>query len=256
MVRKPPSLGGFRSFGAHLWWMLWLIPWTDEEAVAAGETRETWHQVIAAMTPASEPVRRTVALLAETETAVGVNLGYFVSESSPPEFIAGVVDRLPPPVQWRVRHKVTQPNYFPRSPLARSARERALANMFALLPALHEAGVPLLIGTDVWPGFGLHHEMELFVRAGIGASDVLSLATLGAARIMGMDDQSGSVEPGKLADLILVDGDPIADISDIRRVVTVVSDGRVYDPAAIYGALGIRPCCELQEADRRLPKCW
>jgi imidazolonepropionase-like amidohydrolase len=61
---------------------------------------------------------------------------------------------------------------------------------------------------------------------------------------MGMDDELGSVAPGKLADLILVDGDPTRDISDIRRVVLVVKDGRVYDPAAIYRALGIRPCCD------------
>ncbi len=61
---------------------------------------------------------------------------------------------------------------------------------------------------------------------------------------MGMDDELGSVEPGKLADLILVDGDPTKDISDIRRVVLVVKDGRVYDAAAIYRAFGIEPCCK------------
>ena len=76
---------------------------------------------------------------------------------------------------------------------------------------------------------------------------MLSLATLGAARVMGMDDELGSIEPGKLADLILVDGDPTTNISDIRRVVGAIKDGRVYDPAAIYRALGIEPCCASRE---------
>lgn len=58
--------------------------------------------------------------------------------------------------------------------------------------------------------------MELFVEAGIPAGEVLSLATLGAARVMGMDEELGSVETGKLAELILIDGDPTRDISDIR----------------------------------------
>jgi imidazolonepropionase-like amidohydrolase len=114
-----------------------------------------------------------------------------------------------------------------------------------LVRALHEAGVPLVLGTDApIGGFELHREMELFVRAGIPAPDVLQIATLGAARAMGMEDELGSLEPGKLADLILVDGDPTQDIRDIRRVMRVVKDGRVYDPAALYRALGIRPCCD------------
>jgi imidazolonepropionase-like amidohydrolase len=82
--------------------------------------------------------------------------------------------------------------------------------------------------------------MELLVQAGIPAPDVLRLVTLGAARVMGMDAELGSIEPGKIADLILVDGDPTTDIRDSRSVVMVVKDGRVYDPAAIYGALGFR----------------
>jgi imidazolonepropionase-like amidohydrolase len=59
------------------------------------------------------------------------------------------------------------------------------------------------------------------------------------------------MEPGNLADLILVDGDPTADIRDIRRVVMVVKGGRVYDPAAIYRALGIKPCREPEPAEAR-----
>jgi imidazolonepropionase-like amidohydrolase len=122
--------------------------------------------------------------------------------------------------------------------------DRYVSSWMGFVRAAHEAGVPVLPGTDLMPGFGLHRELELYVQAGIPAPEVLTLATLGAARVMGMDGELGSIEPGKLADLILVDGDPTTDISDIRRVVTVIKDGRVYDPAAIYRALGIEPCCQ------------
>lgn len=122
-------------------------------------------------------------------------------------------------------------------------------NVLDIVRQMHEAGVPVLPGTDMMPGVALHRELELYVQAGIPAPEVLTLATLGAARVMGMDNELGSIESGKLADLILVDGDPTIEISDIRRVVTVIKDGRVYDPAAIYRALGIEPCCELETPD-------
>lgn len=106
-------------------------------------------------------------------------------------------------------------------------------NVLDIVRQMHEAGVPVLPGSDMLPGVAVHRELELYVQAGVPASEALTLATLGAARIMGMDNELGSIEPGKLGDLILVDGDPTADIGDLRRVVFVVKEGRVYDPAAI-----------------------
>jgi len=83
--------------------------------------------------------------------------------------------------------------------------------------------------------------IELDAAAGIPAPVVLQIATLNAARIMGRDSVLGSVAPGKLADLIVVDGNPAERISDIRRVSVVVKDGTVYEPAALYRAIGVRP---------------
>ena len=77
-------------------------------------------------------------------------------------------------------------------------------------------------------------ELELYVESGIPAPEVLRIATLGAAQVMKRDRELGSVAPGKLADLILVDGDPAARIADIRRVVLTVKDGVVFDPAALW----------------------
>jgi imidazolonepropionase-like amidohydrolase len=66
-------------------------------------------------------------------------------------------------------------------------------------------------------------------------------ATLNAARIMSMDKDLGSIAPGKLADLVLVDGDPTTNISDIRKTVVVVKDGVLYNPTELYTELGVTP---------------
>ena len=70
---------------------------------------------------------------------------------------------------------------------------------------------------------------------------MLRIATLGAARVMKLDHDLGTIAPGKLADLIMVDGDPTQTISDIRKVVLVVKDGTMYDPAKLYATIGVKP---------------
>jgi imidazolonepropionase-like amidohydrolase len=112
--------------------------------------------------------------------------------------------------------------------------------MLDFVAALHKAGVTVVPGTDALPGFALHRELELYVDAGIPATDVLRMATLTSAQVAKRDKDLGTIEPGKLADFILVDGDPTKNISDIRKVVTVVKDGKVFEPKEIYAELGIR----------------
>ena len=90
-------------------------------------------------------------------------------------------------------------------------------------------------------GMMLHRELELEVQAGIPPARALQNATLLAARVLGQDASLGSVAPGKKADLLLVEGNPVERISDVRRGRLVVKDGVTYDPAALYGALGIAP---------------
>jgi imidazolonepropionase-like amidohydrolase len=106
---------------------------------------------------------------------------------------------------------------------------------------LHRAGVPLLAGTDDLAGFTLHRELELYVEAGIPAPEALRIATLGAAEVTGRAESLGTVEPGKLADLILVAGNPAEDISDVRKVEVTIKGGTLYRSAELYQALGIRP---------------
>jgi imidazolonepropionase-like amidohydrolase len=91
------------------------------------------------------------------------------------------------------------------------------------------------------PGFTLERELEIYAEAGLPPSKVLQIATLEAARVSGRAEELGAIETGKLADLVLVDGDPTARISDVRNVRMVVQNGLVYDPAKLCAELGIRP---------------
>jgi imidazolonepropionase-like amidohydrolase len=115
------------------------------------------------------------------------------------------------------------------------------AAMIRMVGELYRSGITIVAGTDGWPGFELHRELELYVRAGIPPAEVLRIATLGAARVMKHDNERGSIAPGMLADVILVDGDPSTNISDIRKVSTVVRNGVLYRSADIYRALGVKP---------------
>jgi len=79
------------------------------------------------------------------------------------------------------------------------------------------------------------------VRAGIAPAEVLRMATLTPALVMGANKDRGVIAAGKLADMIVVDGDPTKNIRDFRKITTVIKGGKVYDPAAIEKALGITP---------------
>jgi len=118
---------------------------------------------------------------------------------------------------------------------------KSFAKMMDFAGLLYRSGIPIEAGTDSMAGFALHRELELDVQAGIPASQVLQNATLNAARIMSLDKDLGSITPGKLADLTLVEGDPTANISDIRKTVLVVKDGVLYHPAELYAELGVAP---------------
>jgi hypothetical protein len=110
-----------------------------------------------------------------------------------------------------------------------------------MVAEVYEQGITIVPGTDAMAGFALHRELELYERAGIPAAQVLRIATLGSAEVAGRADQLGSIEPGKLADMILVDGDPTARMSDIRNVRLVMKDGVLFDAASLYRAIGVAP---------------
>jgi hypothetical protein len=105
---------------------------------------------------------------------------------------------------------------------------------------MHKAGIPFVAGTDEVAGFTLHRELELYVQAGLTPAQALSVATWNGAKYTGLLDQLGSIERGKRADLILIDGDPTQDISAIRKISLVMKDGVVFYPAEVYEAVGVK----------------
>jgi imidazolonepropionase-like amidohydrolase len=114
--------------------------------------------------------------------------------------------------------------------------------MEATVRVLHQAGVPIVAGTDqAVPGFSLDREIELYVKAGFTPMEAIQAATLVPARAMGMEKESGTIEVGKRADVILVDGNPLVNISDIRKVNAVFAAGKMYQPAALWSAVGFKP---------------
>lgn len=103
----------------------------------------------------------------------------------------------------------------------------------AITGALHRAGVTIMPGTDAPlrnspPGFGLHEELLLLTRAGLSPFEVLRAATLEPARFLGLLDSLGTIEVGRIADLVLLTANPLEDIRNSSRTVAVLSNGRLY----------------------------
>jgi imidazolonepropionase-like amidohydrolase len=111
------------------------------------------------------------------------------------------------------------------------------SKMVALLGRMHEAGVPIVAGTD-GAGIELVHELEIYVQAGFTPAEALAAATIVPARLVGLDTKSGSVKVGKAADLALIDGDPSSRIGDLRQTRVVMLDGKLLDADALRTAAG------------------
>jgi Amidohydrolase family len=115
------------------------------------------------------------------------------------------------------------------------------AKMLEAVARFHRAGIQIVSGTDDVAGFAFQRELELYVKAGIPANEVLRIATWNGATYARVLSDRGSIERGKRADLILIDGDPTKDISAVRNVALVLQDGDAYYPAELYGELGVKP---------------
>lgn len=141
--------------------------------------------------------------------------------------------------QWDRFFPVTEGD---RAPGIEELRARFADVLVDFTGALHDAGVPLLAGSDlaardVCPGISLHDELALLVDAGLEPVDALRAATITPARFLGSADSLGSVAVGKRADLVLLEADPLVDVENTRRIAAVIADGRVLDRAALDAIL-------------------
>ncbi len=119
--------------------------------------------------------------------------------------------------------------------------QRSAQALLQMIKKLHDAGIQLVAGTDAIAGFTLHRELELYVEAGISNADVLKIATLDSAKVAGQDKKTGSIEVGKVADLVLIEGNPLEDISAIRKVIWTIKGDQKYNAANLYQSIGIKP---------------
>ena len=133
-------------------------------------------------------------------------------------------------------------NGFGSPPEASRRRRARLEESLALVNQLHRAGIPIVAGTDQSvPGYSLHRELELYVKAGFSPFDALAAATIVPARAMKKESDSGTIERGKRGDLIVLDGSPLDDIHNTRRIYRVITNGRVFDPAPLWRSVGFQP---------------
>ena len=145
-----------------------------------------------------------------------------------------IVDRLPL-INQRSYYKGGLPKPLDGSNRYMVAHERMLDVVYDL----YQKGVDIVPGTDGLPVFLYHRELELFVKSGIPIKEVLKMATIKSAVITGVADAYGSIEVGKQADLILISGNPLERISDIRKVLWTTQGGYLYEAEALYASMGI-----------------
>jgi len=189
----------------------------------------------------SKPVKDFFALLRKHKTVIDPTLVAFqdLFVGVPGKILPGLEDTVARlPVQ-------TQRSFLMGGlPLPGDKHATYLAawdRILAMVKALHDAKVHVVLGTDHIGGLMYHAEMALFVKAGIDPGTVIELGSLGAARALKLDKQIGSIAKGKRADLVVVDGDPLADIRAIGRVVTTMRAGVVFPSAPLYEAVGVKP---------------
>ena len=186
----------------------------------------------------AEPMQSLIATMAARHIAVDPTLNVFEGElvAEPgdlsPDY-APFIGTLPPNVERSFR---SGGQAVPAGS-TRAQFRASFAKLQALVGMLHTHGIPLVAGTD-GSGLELVHELELYVGAGLTPADEMETTTLNAARLVGVDGHTGSIKVGKDADLVLVDGDPEANISDLRHTRLVMMGGRLMDADALRQAAG------------------
>jgi hypothetical protein len=189
----------------------------------------------------SKPVTDFIALLKDRHTVIDPTLDAFedLLTGEQGKVIAGlepVVARLPVQTQ---RGFLT--GGLPLEGDKLTTYRASYEKLLAMVKLLHDSHVTLVAGTDNLAGLMLHHELALFVRAGISPADAIRFATIAPARAMKLDKKTGTIAPGKAADMFVVDGDPLAHIDDLSNIVSTMRGGVLFASAPLYETVGVTP---------------
>ncbi len=133
------------------------------------------------------------------------------------------------------RFKTAGPEYFKSELLDYELKKK-------IIRALHQAGIRMLAGTDTpnpycFPGFSLHDELEIFTDCGLSPLQALQTATLNPALYLGIEKELGTVSTGKLADLVVLEANPLDNIGNTRKIGAVILKGRFIGAGEVDGLL-------------------
>ena len=183
------------------------------------------------------PVNELLSTLRSHHTVLDPTVALFESfyHIQPLDQLEPGIDHLP----TQLRQALDSP------PAAGDQAALATANwqaIMATLHALHAAGIPIIAGTDQdIPGYSIHREIEIYVEAGFTPLEALQAATIQTARALGVENESGSLQPGKRGDVLLLNADPLADIHNTRTVWRTIGAGAVYSPAPLWQSVDFQP---------------
>jgi hypothetical protein len=188
----------------------------------------------------SKPVQDFIALLASKQVSIDPTLTTFDfirhRDGQMSQAFGGVADHFPPD---RRRGLMAAEMKVPDDKATQY--DKSLRKMVEFVGRLYKAGVPIVAGTDELPGFTLQRELQFYVEAGMTPAQALQVATRNGAKYSRTDQEKGRIAPGMLADLVLVDGDPTKDITDLRKVALVITRGYAISPTAVWRELGVKP---------------
>jgi len=186
----------------------------------------------------AEPMKTMVATMAAKKVANDPTMVAFESIYVPengdlsPSY-APFVGAMPPTTERGFRAG----GFAVPKDLTRADYRKSWAVMVDLLKRMYKAGVPIVAGTD-GSGIEIVRELEVYVEAGLTPAEALTTATINAARLVGKDQVTGSIRPGKIADLVLVEGDVEAKVTALRQTRTVMLAGQLLDADALRAAAG------------------
>jgi imidazolonepropionase-like amidohydrolase len=237
----PEGLNAFQTIEAgqdqinHVQYVLNIMHAPYPEKMDRGERRKA----VANLDLQSAEAAKALAFLKSHGTVVDPTLA--VSEFDTASTAKPTASFEPGVAKVAVELRQALTDVGPPSPTA-EIREKIFQKMIEVTGMLHRAGIPIVAGTDqAVPGHSLYREIELYVQAGFTPMEAIQAATIVPARVMGLDKELGTVEVGKRADLIVVNGNPLESIHDIRKVESVIIGGKLYKCADLWRIVGFQP---------------